>query len=64
MFDRKEPMPYRFYELAVYNSEVARGIVHTDEWNEKMRTEREAFDDWKWSSIQDYLKRAEERRGD
>lgn len=25
-----------FYTLANYNSEVARGIVHTEEWKQKM----------------------------
>ena len=27
----------KFHALARYNSEVARGIVHTPEWDERMR---------------------------
>lgn len=35
--------PYEFDALAKFNSEVARGIVHTPEWVEKMRLEQERF---------------------
>lgn len=35
---------YRYAELATYNSEVARGIVHTDEWKQRMRLEQELYD--------------------
>ena len=30
--------------LATYNAEVARGIVHTPEWNERMHREQAIFD--------------------
>lgn len=36
--------PYEWNQLATYNAEVARGIVHTPEWVEKMRLEQERFD--------------------
>jgi hypothetical protein len=29
--------------LAIYNSEVARGIVHTDEWKSQMSVLQERF---------------------
>lgn len=35
---------YQFQALANYNAEVARGIVHTPEWEEYMRTEQQRFD--------------------
>lgn len=31
-------------ELATYHAERARGLVHTPEWEEKMRREKERFD--------------------
>lgn len=30
--------------LGAYNAEVARGIVHTSEWKEKMRQLQQEFD--------------------
>jgi hypothetical protein len=36
--------PNRWHELAKYNSEVARGIAHTDEWREKMARQQAEFD--------------------
>jgi hypothetical protein len=44
MFGRKQYKPYRFAALAQYNSEVARGIVHTLPWVEFMRQEQRQFD--------------------
>jgi hypothetical protein len=35
--------PYEFSALANYNAEVARGIMHTQAWVEKMRLEQERF---------------------
>ena len=32
------------HELATYNSERARGLVHTDEWNQRMAAAQAAFD--------------------
>ena len=37
---------FEWDELATYNSEVARGIVHTPEWKEKMAREQRRFRDW------------------
>ena len=34
----------RIRVLATYNSEKARGIVHTDEWKELMKQEQKWFD--------------------
>ena len=35
----------RWHDLATYNGERARGIVHTAEWDERMAVEQRAFDD-------------------
>lgn len=32
------------HQLATYNSEVARGLVHTDEWKERMRLQQSLWD--------------------
>lgn len=34
---------FRYQALADYNAECSRGIVHTPEYDEKMRLEQEAF---------------------
>jgi len=34
---------YEYTDLANYNSEVARGIVHTPEWKARMAVEQERF---------------------
>ena len=43
---RYEPMPGKFEPLAAYNAEVARGIVHTAEWDARMGRLQEEF--WQW----------------
>ena len=43
-FRRPPPTPFEFDDLARYNAERARGLVHTDEWTERMRREQERFD--------------------
>lgn len=44
---RKEvKFPQEFEELAVYNSEVHRGIIHTKEWVERMRKLSTEFTLW------------------
>ena len=35
---------YDVEQLATYNSEVSRGIVHTKEYNQKMKDMQEQFD--------------------
>lgn len=37
-------MSYRFEALAKYNGEVARGIVHTEEWRAEMAADQREFD--------------------
>jgi hypothetical protein len=45
IFRRRHIEPdYRWWTLANYNAERARGIVHTAEWQERMRLEQDAFD--------------------
>jgi hypothetical protein len=39
-------MPSRFNKLAVYNAEVARGLVHTPEWQEQMAELQREFYAW------------------
>jgi hypothetical protein len=34
---------YEYADLAAYNSEVARGIVHTPEWDAKMAEDLRRF---------------------
>jgi hypothetical protein len=46
--------PYEFAQLATYNAEVARGIVHTPEWKAKMAHEQERFD---WQTRREFLMR-------
>lgn len=41
-----EPMPERFKVLADYNAEVARGLVHTEDWCHYMACLQREFDDW------------------
>lgn len=36
--------PYEFAELANYNAERSRGIVHTSEWDARMVVDQERFD--------------------
>jgi hypothetical protein len=40
-------MPGRFYELATYNGEVSRGILHTPEKVEQMRQLQADFNAWR-----------------
>jgi hypothetical protein len=44
---RREREPFEFMELATYNSEVARGLLHTPEWKAKMAAEQERFNRWR-----------------
>jgi hypothetical protein len=44
-------MPARFEELARYNAEVSRGIVHKPEFVARMRTLRADFDEWTHQQI-------------
>jgi hypothetical protein len=39
-------MPDRFYRLAQYNGERARGIQHDPAWAEQMRILQADFDEW------------------
>ena len=43
-----EQMPDKFHALAVYNSERARGIVHTAEWDGRMAALQAEFDQWQY----------------
>jgi hypothetical protein len=45
-----EPMPGKFNALAIYNAEIARGIVHTQEWDARMAALQEEF--WQWQQRQ------------
>ena len=37
---------YRWAQLALYNAEVSRGLVHTDEWKAAMAVQQAEFDAW------------------
>jgi hypothetical protein len=43
---RWDPMPAVFHSLSTYNSELARGLLHTPEWKEKMAELQRDFDAW------------------
>lgn len=43
---KKRTMPTKFFPLAEYNSEVARGLVHTKEHKRRMRALQEEFNWW------------------
>jgi hypothetical protein len=42
----RQRMPEKFKPLATYNSEVARGVVHTPQWTAQMRMLQQEFDAW------------------
>jgi hypothetical protein len=42
---------YEFADLATYNSEVARGIVHTAEWDAKMAEQQRRFYEQQYPGI-------------
>lgn len=53
MFKRKKvefefgsPMPEKFIELAQYNAEKSRGLLHTTHKKNRMRILQEEFDIW------------------
>lgn len=41
---RRTYFSLRVEDLAIYNAEIARGIVHTPEWDEQMQRLQEQFD--------------------
>jgi hypothetical protein len=43
MSPRHRSEPYEFEALAQYNAEVARGLVHTDEYKTRMALEQRRF---------------------
>jgi len=45
LLGRKDYPPYEFQDLAVYNSERARGIVHTEEWDQRMAIQQRLFNE-------------------
>jgi hypothetical protein len=52
------PMPQKFETLAVYNAEVARGIVHTAEWDARMAELQQEFGQWQQPSDEDRIREA------
>lgn len=44
--ERCEPMPWKFDQLATYNAERYRGIMHTPEWRAKMADLQREYDAW------------------
>lgn len=37
---------YYWQQLATYNAERARGIMHTQEWQDRMAEEQRRYDAW------------------
>jgi hypothetical protein len=55
IFRRKyygDPMPKKYCQLATYNSECARGLVHTPQWVEFMESLQTQFNVWSEQQIQ------------
>ena len=44
--DQPDPLPHKFDKLARYNTEVARGVVHTVTWVEQMVGLQAEFNLW------------------
>lgn len=44
---------YEFEYLAVYNAEVARGIMHTPEWQQRMAEVQRRFDEQRRAELID-----------
>ena len=51
-------MPQKFEILAVYNAEVARGIMHTPQWDVKMADLQREFDRWQQMPDEDRIRDA------
>lgn len=57
----KIPMSqFEIHQLGTYNGEVARGLVHTDEWHKKMKELQERFDE-QWTALADLEQQRRER---
>ena len=56
-------MPQKFEVLAVYNAEVARGIVHTPEWDARMAALQAEYDQSDEDRIRDAMTEAQQHPG-
>lgn len=45
-YDRVRKLPKQFKPLVAYDDECRRGLVHTPEYDEKMRLLKEEFQRW------------------
>lgn len=50
------PMPEMFDRLAVYNSEVARGLVHTPDYVVQMDALQATFNTWAFNNAYPYAR--------
>lgn len=46
LIERGPVMPAEFNPLAQYNGEIARGLVHTPEWQAQMAGLQKRFNEW------------------
>ncbi len=53
---RKKRPEFQWHALATYNSERARGLVHTAEWEAQMAAQQVAFDAWAKTEFEENLK--------
>ena len=51
LFRKKKESPYWKHELAVYNSERSRGILHSPAWTAKMKIYQELFNENQWCKV-------------
>ena len=42
----KDYWPSEFNDLAVYNAETHRGLMHTEEWKKRMEEVQKRFNEW------------------
>lgn len=45
-YERVNKLPKQFKPLETYDAECKRGIMHTPEYDEQMRTLKEEFQSW------------------
>lgn len=45
------PMPFEFNDLAIYNGEKGRGIVHIPQYAARMVQLQERFDAWQYEQL-------------
>lgn len=45
LFLGEPPKRHKYADLALYNAEVGRGLMHTEEWQAKMEKQQQEFNE-------------------